>query len=379
MCFPSLCANDTFFSDTLNNNNKNSKADSLAPTTKTRLLTTLTQTVSTLSSLLSTRTTLVSQPFRYAHALHLYMLFSLMFFAESKQKLDKSLSSSKKKSDEITTTITASRIQCAETMLGAAKSMTEKSGVLWKRGVGDEAVVSLPSRIAYLILETCTTQAQRRSGGESALQMLVYAVDGNERLNTVVAALVDLMSTYDHIAPLAAELCGKVKENTLGNELLREIARLDVNDVGIKNVAPFLSELASVRSKVVLQNIPIILPLLESEVYVLRSAIVNAIGCILLRGEEEEGEDDEKAKMNAANRSSLFEILCGRTRDITSFTRAAALKTLTELTEKQSLPLDRVGPVTEIAIDRLRDKTVMVRRCSMQVRLVTTNNQLLCA
>ena len=292
-----------------------------------------------------------------------------MFFAESKQKLDKSLSSSKKKSDEITTTITASRIQCAETMLGAAKSMTEKSGVLWKRGVGDEAVVSLPSRIAYLILETCTTQAQRRSGGESALQMLVYAVDGNERLNTVVAALVDLMSTYDHIAPLAAELCGKVKENTLGNELLREIARLDVNDVGIKNVAPFLSELASVRSKVVLQNIPIILPLLESEVYVLRSAIVNAIGCILLRGEEEEGEDDEKAKMNAANRSSLFEILCGRTRDITSFTRAAALKTLTELTEKQSLPLDRVGPVTEIAIDRLRDKTVMVRRCSMQVRL----------
>lgn len=288
------------------------------------------------------------------------MLFSLMFFAESKEKLDKSLT--KKKNDELMNMKT----KCAECMLDAARVMSEKAGVLWKRGVGDEAVVSLPSRIAYLMLESCTTVIQRKAGGEAALQMLTYAVDSNTNLNTVVAALVDLMSTYDHVASLAAELCGRVKENTLGNELLREISRLDVNDVGIKNVAPFLSELAAVRAKVVLSNIPIILPLLESEVYVLRSAIVNAIGCILLRKEDEEDEG-EKAKMNAANRSSLFDILCGRTRDITSFTRAAALKTLNELTEKQSLPLDRVGPVTEIAIDRLRDKTVMVRRCSMQV------------
>ena len=294
-----------------------------------------------------------------------------MFFAESKEKLDKSLT--KKKSDEVL----AARVKCATSMLEAARVMNEKQGVLWKRGVGDEAVVSLPSRIAYLILESCTTQVQRKAGGEAALQMLIYAVDSNQQLNTIVAALVDLMSTYDHIAGLAAELCGNVKENTLGNELLREVSRLDVNDVGIKNVAPFLSELAGVRPKVVLSNIPIILPLLESEVYVLRSAIVNAIGYILLRGEEEETvaeeEGDRPAKMNATNRSSLFDILCARTRDVTSFTRAASLKTLNELTEKQSLPLDRVGPVTEIAIDRLRDKTVMVRRASMQVSSVPSN------
>jgi condensin complex subunit 1 len=300
------------------------------------------------------------------------MLFSLMFLAESKEKLDKSLS--KKKETEVLD----ARTKCANAMLGAALAMAKNAGVLWKRGVADEAVVSLPSRIAYLMLESCTNVTQRKAGGEAALQMLGCAVDSNDgQLNTIVAALVDLMSTYDHVAGLAAELCGKAKETTLGNELLREIARLDANEVGIKNVAPFISELASVRPKVVLGNIPVILPLLESEVYVLRSAIVNSIGCILLRGVEEEKDasnaeegSDRPAKMNSTNRSSLFDILCKRTRDVTSFTRGAALKVLNELTEKQSLPLDRVAPVTEIAIDRLRDKTVMVRRCAMQVSVM---------
>ena len=128
----------------------------------------------------------------------------------------------------------------------------------------------------------------------------------------------------------------------------------------------------------------------------LRSAIINSIGHILVREDQslidttkkdKDGESsDEGSSGNgsgdgtnnnnkeeclianmAKTRTSLFEILCDRTRDITSFTRAASLKVLNDLTEKQSLPLDRIMPVTVIAIDRLKDKTVMVRRNAMQV------------
>ncbi len=112
----------------------------------------------------------------------------------------------------------------------------------------------------------------------------------------------------------------------------------------------------------------------------MRSAIVNSIGHILVRedqtllenkddqeGSDEEGKDERHVVNMAKTRSSLFDILCDRTCDITSFTRAAALKVLNDLTEKQSLPLDRIMPVTAIAIDRLQDKAVMVRRYSMQV------------
>jgi len=47
-------------------------------------------------------------------------------------------------------------------------------------------------------------------------------------LSTVVAALVDLLCSYEHMAPLVAELCCMVNErptNRLATELLREIGR----------------------------------------------------------------------------------------------------------------------------------------------------------
>jgi condensin complex subunit 1 len=203
---------------------------------------------------------------------------------------------------------------------------------------------------------------------------------------------------------MVAELCTMVDErptNVLATELLREIGRLDTSGYvdsgaagnkasGIKNVAPFVSELAAVRPRVVLSNISLLLPHLDSEPYVLRSAIINSIGHILVRedrslidvrdgdvgqspgeGGEGGGKEERQIVNMAKTRASLFDILCDRTRDITSFTRAASLKVLNDLTEKQSLPLDRVMPVTAIAIDRLQDKTVMVRRNAMQVSVMS--------
>jgi condensin complex subunit 1 len=258
------------------------------------------------------------------------------------------------------------------------------------------------------MLESATgVVARKASSGDRALGTLAATVDSAPcLLNTVVSALVDLLHTYEHMAPLVAELCTMVDErptNVLATELLREIGRLDTTGYvdsaagnkasGIKNVAPFVSELAVVRPRVVLSNISLLLPHLDSEPYVLRSAIINSIGHILVRedrsliearegkdgsgqglgeGGEESGKEERQIVSMAKTRASLFDILCDRTRDITSFTRAASLKVLNDLTEKQSLPLDRIMPVTAIAIDRLQDKTVMVRRNAMQVSVVSS-------
>ena len=363
----------------------------------------------------------VPQSFRDALACHIYMLFTLMFLTESKEKLGKSLGTStssssgngrgskkggtksKKNQSDKGDDLAVSRSMCAEAMYIAAITMSTQKSKLWKRSVPDEAVVGLPCRIAYQMLESATgVLARKASSGDQALKMIAATVDSAPcLLNTVVAALVDLLHTYDHMAPLVAELCTIVNENptnVLATELLREIGRLDTSGYvdntagnkasGIKNVAPFISELAVVRPRVVLSNISLLLPHLDSEPYVLRSAIVNAIGHILVRedqtlmetpaskkdgdsgDDESDGEEskEERQIVNMAKtRTSLFDILCDRTHDITSFTRAASLKVLNDLTEKQSLPLDRIMPVTAIAIDRLQDKTVMVRRYAMQV------------
>ena len=407
------------------------KSDSLAPASRGRLVKILCNAVHGLCEALESGGTsggvggqsqgeeggpsnyVVPQSFRDALACHIYMLFTLMFLTESKEKLGKSLgtsttsgkskkgaSKSKKNQNDKGEDLAASRSMCAEAMYVASITMSTNKSKLWKRSVPDEAVVGLPCRIAYVILESATgVLARKASSGDQALKMIAATVDSAPcLLNTVVAALVDLLHTYDHMAPLVAELCTIVNENptnVLATELLREIGRLDTSGYvdsaagnkasGIKNVAPFISELAAVRPRVVLSNISLLLPHLDSEPYVLRSAIVNSIGHILVREDQtlletkvdkdsdsgDESGDESKEERQIVNmaktRTSLFDILCDRTHDITSFTRAASLKVLIDLTEKQSLPLDRMMPVTAIAIDRLQDKTVMVRRYAMQV------------
>jgi condensin complex subunit 1 len=175
--------------------------------------------------------------------------------------------------------------------------------------------------------------------------------------------------------------------------LLREIGRLDINigsngaeaggkASGIRNIAPFINELAEKKPQIVLKNINLVLPQLQCDAYTLRSAIVTAIGHILVccKEDEEDIEDEEEINVESPNKqkfhsiseqkSELFDILIDHSRDVSSYTRVAVLKAWSNLIQSQAIPLNRLVPVTELAIDRLQDKTVMVRRSAMQVRII---------
>ena len=336
----------------------------------------------------------VPQAFRDAFACHLYMLFSVMFFMESEAKVATSQRGDNNKADSETI---AARATCADAMLVASQAMGTYRSNLWKRGVPDESVVGLPCRIAYQMLESATgVVARKAASADAAMGMIAATVDSaNSLLGTVVAALMDLLHSYEHIAPIVAELCTMVSEeptNRLAVELLREIGRLDGNHAsggdtggkasGIKNLAPFISELANSRPRIVLSNISLLLPHLKSEPYGLRSAIVNAISRILIyigkeeaeRSNEEneergvdESEEHHGTQTLAKSRAALLDILAERVHDVSSFTRVAVLKAWISITQSGALPLERLMLVTSLAIDRLQDKTVMVRRSSMQV------------
>lgn len=393
------------------------------------------------ADMLNTNSTYVMpQNFRDALACHIYMLFSVMFFIESEAKVGNKLhatssstggkgstrsrtplSTKKEKERKAEAAEVASlREACARAMLAVAQSMGKHKSRLWKRGVPDEAVVGLPCRIAYQMLESATgVIARKTSSADAALGMIAATVDSAEcLLGTIVAALVDLLHSYEHMAPLVAELCCMVSENPINRlavELLREIGRLDTNSYagnsdaggkasGIKNVAPFISELASVRPRIVLSNLSFILPHLDSEPYALRSSIVTALGHILVRFDKIKEEDHETYSPSspkegsvesnevsqdngsaaakggprsinlAKNRTAIMDILIERVHDISSFTRVSVLKAWANLTANESLPLDRVMPVTAMAIDRLQDKTVMVRRSAMQLLTLLLEN-----
>ena len=408
------------------------KSASLATGTRKRLVAVVCQSVCSLSSILSsaakhghtstyqnssqndesnTNTTsngyVVPQAFRDALACHLYMLYTIMIFLESEIKADKSLGTAKRgkgsKSSQDKDGLGAQYVQnsreaCASAMLAASHAMAICKFNLWKRGVPDENIVSIPCRIAYQMLENSTgATARKLSSGDIALQIIATTLDSTDcLLNTVVSALVDMMHSFEHMAPLAAELCCLVKQdssnlrgNKLAVELLREVGRLEggaasASDTsgkasGIKNVAPFLNELAEKNPPLVLEHISLVLPHLHSEPYNLRSAIVVTIGHLLVscsddsREVDNEGEneiigvDESKSKKLSETKQKLYDILLEHVYDVSSFTRVAVMKTWASLIQAQSLPIDKLIPVTELAIDRLQDKTVMVRRSAMQV------------
>lgn len=341
---------------------------------------------------------------------------------------------------------------CAAAMHQASLAMARHKSNLWKRGVPNENVISIPCRIAYQMLENATGAIARKLAcADLALEMIAVTVDSTSSsekglslnsdsgsgsgltsssssndgvLDTVVSALIDMLHSYEHMAPLAAELCCLVRErescpnassgsprgdkkphNKLAVSLLREIGRLDasaasVSDTsgkasGIRNVAPFLNELAEKKPRLVLEHIGLVLPHLRSEPYNLRSAIATTIGQILIQcknvnqsdvdsdsdsdnerdGVDEEGEEGDfigsnnvEAKKLEKVKASLYDILLEHAYDVSSYTRVAVMKTWATLIQAQSLPVDKLIPVTELAIDRLQDKTVMVRRSAMQVR-----------
>eukprot|EP00593_Proboscia_inermis_P006340 CAMPEP_0171317500 /NCGR_PEP_ID=MMETSP0816-20121228/81080_1 /TAXON_ID=420281 /ORGANISM="Proboscia inermis, Strain CCAP1064/1" /LENGTH=74 /DNA_ID=CAMNT_0011810819 /DNA_START=24 /DNA_END=244 /DNA_ORIENTATION=- len=60
----------------------------------------------------------------------------------------------------------------------------------------------------------------------------------------------------------------------------------------------------------------------------------------------QEESDDTGIQSKQKNRDALLDILIKCTHDVSSFTRAAVLKSFAQLTESDSLPLDRAMPVT---------------------------------
>jgi condensin complex subunit 1 len=324
------------------------------------------------------------------------MLFSVMFIMESEAKIGGNMTKSRggnKNNDSGADGEDAvqMRAACAEAMLSAAQSMSQNRFKLWKRGVADESVVILPCRIAYQMLESASgVLARKAASGDAAVAMIAATVDSGESLmGTILAALMDMMHSFEHMASLCAELCTVVSTNRLAVELIREVGRMDTRGCsdsgkasGIKFVSPFVWELAIVRPQLVLANISHLLPHLETEPYYLRSSILTALGYIVEHigqvlkpsadgNTESEGSELEASPANLEkSRTALLDILIERAHDVSSYTRSAVLKAWIRLAQAGSIPVGRILPVTVMAIDRLQDKTVMVRKQSLQ--LLTT-------
>jgi condensin complex subunit 1 len=397
----------------------------------------------------------VPQRVRDSFTCHLYFLYMTVVLMESSSSASASSGGNADDNNlekELALGQHKLRSRAMDSMAEACQAMIRFRNVLWQRGVMDEALVLLPAKVSYRMLEKCRiVTARKMYCGDQALQILATILDacGDDSLDrsasssaessiftTISATLMDLMHGFEHMAPMCCELGTSAlaqirpkqhgpndayaSNDVLAIELLREVVRVaskarsqggaegstaaaasTAKASGIAWVAPFIPLLAEARPHLALQQMPhLIVPLLQSsQSYTVRSAVVQAVKHVLDHlgkqqqqqqnrldeaGGEADAEGDQDGPGESRNRSrgsggladmtksrdSLLSLLMERAYDVSSYTRAAALRALSQLVTGGTLPLKtHLLSVTQLAMDRLHDKTVVVRKQAMQVRM----------
>ena len=212
-----------------------------------------------------------------------------------------------------------------------------------------------------------------------------------------------MIQSHDHLPKLIVDALKDLKEqyhNTvIISNIIREVARLNLRDskdsAGVKNVAGFITELASTLPVSMLHNISVLLPHLDAENYAVRSAIISCLGSVVRQvfspdglgsdqqtpSHDAEGtennspEEDKNAEDNHSSsgafsvktRDALIDVVEERFYDIHALTRAAAIRTSYQIVTSKALPIERWTSLTAKAVDRLQDKSSLTRRAALQL------------
>ena len=188
--------------------------------------------------------------------------------------------------------------------------------------------------------------------------------------------------------------------------MLKEYGRLDGSGdpktTGIKYVAPWLANVAERRPEWILPHLShLVGHLSQADAYPLRSAVVTAFSSILLQQhtskapdaseqqtENQDSENNEGSEesptpstqspatnLSTNTREQILQFLVKQTHDVSSFTRSTVLKAWSRLVSNRALPKGWILRVTQLALERLSDKTVVVRKQAMQVRFVNSHKR----
>ncbi|WPT11640.1 Condensin complex subunit 1 [Picochlorum sp. SENEW3] len=243
----------------------------------------------------------------------------------------------------------------------------------------DAVLVSLIQLSTNCLSCAKDAEAVRHAGQILGLTGLRY-----QQLDAVSAAMVDLLSQYEHTPAMVAEMLrysvSEWDDGRLAAAVIQEVASIDAVEyerqqnatgekAGVRSVAAFVDELAKKLPKLMVTQMSLLLPHLGGKAWTLRSGIITAIGHLLARAfETSDGKEEQDAVIaRLRTKQHLLDILCERTRDQSSYTRKAVLQTWQYLAENRAIPLGHWQVVTSIATGRLEDKSSLVRKEAMRL------------
>eukprot|EP00123_Amoebidium_parasiticum_P018062 comp24088_c0_seq1/m.43412 comp24088_c0_seq1/g.43412 ORF comp24088_c0_seq1/g.43412 comp24088_c0_seq1/m.43412 type:complete len:1332 (-) comp24088_c0_seq1:182-4177(-) len=247
--------------------------------------------------------------------------------------------------------------------------MSLKLGRLWG-AKPEEELINLVSKACFQLLENpIYSKDQGREAIEAMAHVVGIAVEdyglsGGLVLMTVVTriecagkAVADLLSLVADSHPGATRL---------GSELLREIGRMDPEDLvrdtkSTKYTADFLVELAGRIPALLYQNMAVLLQHLDVEAPTMRGAILEVIAIILTRVLK---KDESKAGRHA--RDDFLDLMLERLHDTNALVRKRCLSIWGRLCESQAIPLAYYQKVLNMVAGRFVDSSIQCRPEAMR-------------
>ncbi|XP_010185996.1 PREDICTED: condensin complex subunit 1, partial [Mesitornis unicolor] len=251
---------------------------------------------------------------------------------------------------------------------------------LWGGLVVEDEFISLMTGISYRILENPSIGLQRyRAIRDAVTHLLAAALTHYDHMFSATLKITQMLQHFEHVAPVFAQAvsCWATEYGlkSLVGELLREIGQKCPQDLardasGFKGSATFITELAEQIPAVVLSNMSVLLPHLDEESYTMRNAVLVAMAEVLVQVLN--GNQLEEAARGT--RDQFLNILQAHICDVNGFVRSRVLQLFTRIVQCKALPLTQFQSVLSLAVERLRDKSVIVVKNAIQLLAAFLSN-----
>uniref|UniRef100_A0A182PMX8 Condensin complex subunit 1 n=1 Tax=Anopheles epiroticus TaxID=199890 RepID=A0A182PMX8_9DIPT len=254
------------------------------------------------------------------------------------------------------------RYQCIVQLYNLMQLPLEK---LWDPPVCEESFVDVICDVCYRTLEQ--SYVRNRTIADSVFQILGTAI---KRYNHSLAFPVRILQILEHveaaIPSVAAGVLLLYEEfgiQTIYTVIIKEIIeRLSVDSADQQTArffSVFLIELGTLAPKMMIPHLSTLSEeLLNLESYTLRNCVLQIMGEAIVSELTSEDLSDELKE----TRDEFLEDLLNHMMDISAHVRSKVLQIWLNLKEHNAVPLAWIHKVLHVAVERLEDKALLVRK-----------------
>ncbi|KAF6003451.1 hypothetical protein F1559_000339 [Cyanidiococcus yangmingshanensis] len=254
-------------------------------------------------------------------------------------------------------------------------------------------------RARALLVELITDCLSRYGQGNRLCPILVHGLQRHEHVAAVLVDIIQALGSDAHkrqpcglddptnddevsdhrsevlpaVMPLSASndgRCGCIRD------LITQVAQIPLTELArdhvcARNVARFLTEFADRVPSCLIPYLPLWIPHLDGEAYLVRNALVHAFGQVIqyITGTAQEGacastpaQDESKALQER-----LIQLLLKRLEDVHSLARSRTLQVWHRLVQARCVPVALYPTLESHIVSRLQDKSLHVRRAALQL------------